>query len=164
MSEVHVTYQPRLRDVVHAARITRRNIFRRWDRVVALALAGFALFSLYRGALVTTGVCAALAVVEWFDLLPMSALVAYVRFKMDARYRQPFDLTLSSAGLQFRTRGITSQIEWTFFTRYCETERAFVLSHGGPLPTVIPKAAFSTEAELNETRAILSAGLPERSA
>ncbi len=156
MPEIRVSFQPQLREVLHAARLYEGAIFKTWDRLAALLFASLSGLYLVRGSPIVAAVWGTLALVEWFNVLPFSVLAAYIQFKKNPTYRQFYDLTLSPDGLRVQTKGITSMIEWNLYSRYWETDRAFVLSYGFGLPTVIPKSAFASAADLEATRALLS--------
>jgi YcxB-like protein len=100
-----------------------------------------------------------LAAVEWFDLLPLSVLIAYIEYKRNPKYREQYDLGLSPDGLSFRTSTVSSVLKWSLYSSFWETNRAFVLSYGRGIPTVIPKAAFATPADLDAARTILQAAV-----
>ena len=71
-----------------------------------------------------------------------------------------YHLTLSPEHLRFRTASIESTLEWDHYVGFWETPRAFVLSYGGGLPTVIPKAAFADDAEREAARELLRRVVP----
>jgi hypothetical protein len=155
MTELSVSYRPVLRDILHAARIAEGENWWTASRVATglLSLFGAALF--YLGFRWWSALWFGLAIAEYFNLLPMSVLVAYIEFKRNPKYRQEYHLTLSPETLSFRTETISTVLKWSHYKRFWETERAFVLASGEGVPAVIPKAAFATEAECNRARAIL---------
>lgn len=156
MREIQVSYQPQLADALHAARVCEGETWKTGSRIVAVLLGSLCGVFLYWGFPIVAALWGLLALVEWFNLLPLSTLVAYIEFKRNPEYRDRYDLTLSPEGLRFQTNNIASTLKWNLYARYWETEKAFVLSYGRGVPTVIPKAAFSSPADLEAVKALLS--------
>lgn len=152
---IEVSYRPQLKDVLHAARVAEGETWKTASRVTAaiLCLCGvwFVFWGFPRWAVLWFG----LAVAEWFNLLPLSVLVAYLEFKRNPKYRQQYDLILSPEGLSFRTDTVSSELKWEHYSRFGETKTAFVLSYGPGVPTVIPKAAFVEQTDCEAARTLL---------
>jgi hypothetical protein len=159
MPDVSVSYRPALRDVLHAARFAEGENWKSASRVAAFLLVCCSLAFLWWGFPGWAALWFTLAVVEFFNLLPLSVLVAYMEFRRNPKYRQEYHPTLSPETLAFQTDTISTVLKWSHYTRFWETERAFVLASGQGVPTVIPKAAFATEAEHEDVRTILRRGL-----
>ncbi len=153
--EIRVSYSPQLGDVLRAARIAEGLMWKNLSRVVAIILALPGGWFVYWGYHGWATVWFALAAAEWFNLLPLSVLVACIQFKRNPKYRQRYTLVLSPEAMLFLTDTIRSELKWAHFTRFVETKQTFVLLSGAGLPTVIPKAAFSDDADRNRTRTLL---------
>ena len=154
--DIAVSYRPTLSDILHAARVAEGEAWRTSSRVVAALLCIVAGATFYSGFPWWAVLFLTLAVVEWFNLLPFAPVVAYLEFKRNPKYRQQYNLTLSPDGLSFTTDTVSSVLKWSHYTRFWETERAFVLSYGVGVPTVIPKAAFASNIDLNDARTLLA--------
>jgi hypothetical protein len=153
---ITVSYDPTLRDVLHAARVAEGTMWKRTSRIVAAALVLFAVWCAYCELWGWAALFAGIAVGEWFNLLPLSVLVAWLEFRRNPKWRQRYHLTLSPDHLAFRTETIESKLRWENYTAFSETPHAFVLSYGLGSPTVIPKAAFKDDAERDAARRLLT--------
>lgn len=154
--QISVSYYPTLGDVLHAARVAEGETWKTASRMAAVLLAACAVGFFYWGSPGWAMLWLALAVAELFNLLPLSVLTAWVEFKRNPKYRQEYHLTLSADHLAFRAATVESTLQWKHYTRFWETNRAFVLAYGAGVPTVIPKAAFADDAEREAARALLT--------
>jgi hypothetical protein len=160
--QISVSYQPSLRDVLHAARVAEGATWKTPSRVAAVFLLAFSVVFFYWRIPGWGILFLALALAELFNLLPMSALAAWLEFKRNPKYREQFHLTLTPEHLAFRTTTLESTIKWEFYTRFWETNRAFVLAYGRGVPTVIPKAAFVADADRQAARELLTEVVTKR--
>lgn len=160
--EIRVSYSQQLRDVLHAARIAEGLMWKNASRLVAVVLTVFGGWFVYWGYYGWATMWFALGVAEWFNLLPLSVLAAYIQFKRSPKYRQRYTLVLSPEAMLFLTDTSRSKIKWAHFTRFVETKETFVLLSGVGLPTFIPKGAFSDDADRNATRTLLESVVGSR--
>ncbi|MCM2258396.1 MAG: YcxB family protein [Vicinamibacteria bacterium] len=153
---ITLTYQPLLSDVLHSARLAEGALWRTSSRVVAALLAVAAVLMWYWGAPGWALGFFLLSIAEWFNLLPLAVAVAWLEFHRNPKYKQQYSITLRPQGLLFVTEAVRSEIGWNFYRRFWESDRAFVLSYGQGLPTVIPKSAIKGDADLGTVRALLA--------
>ncbi len=160
MSTIEVTYQPKLADLLYAARVVEGETWKRSSRIAAILLALLGGLSVYWGEpLWAVGLCG-VAVAEWFNLLPLSVIAIYFQQRGNQKFREHYTLRLSPEELFFESRSIKTSLKWDIYTRFWETDRAFILSMGSGAPSVIPKAAFSTAADLDAARDLLGSVIP----
>ena len=96
-----------------------------------------------------------LAFAEWFNLLSLRPLQIMYWFQADPKFRETYRLTFSAGGIRFRTASIDALIQWTHYTRMLEDRRLCLLIYGSRMFSVIPKRAFTSEAELSAFRALV---------
>ncbi len=65
-------------------------------------------------------------------------------FRNEPKFRDEYSLTFTDAGIEFRTKNISSSIAWNLYTGVVENESAYVLIYGKNLPSlsILPKRAF----------------------
>ncbi len=105
-----------------------------------------------------------LGLLEAFNVLPAAVLRAIFEFRSNPKFREEYQLTLTPESLHFKTATIDSVLQWTHYSNFFETRRAFILVYGKRMYTVIPKRALDSEAQLLEMRQLLSTviGVRER--
>jgi hypothetical protein len=64
-----------------------------------------------------------------------------------AKLEQEYRLTLSDAGIHFRTESIDSRIAWSLYKRARRTARFYLLYYGRNQYTVIPRRVFADSGE-----------------
>jgi hypothetical protein len=161
---IRISYQPRLADVLHGARLAEGEAWKTMSRVAAILLVLLGGVFVYWGFPGWAGVWFAVAIAEWFNLLPLSVVVAYFEFRRNPKYRQRYELTLSPEALYVTTDTVSSIIKWDHFSHLWDTSKAFVLCSGVGIPAVIPKAAFTNAVDLEAARTLLVMAVKERSA
>ncbi len=152
---ITVTYKPVLADTLHAARVADGELWKTSSRVVATVLVITAGLMWHWGSTGWAVGFLAFGLAEWFNLLPVAVAVAWVEFHRNPKYRQQYTITMGPDGLLFSTATVRAEIAWSFYRHFWETDRAFVLSYGSGLPSVIPKSAFKSDEELALVRALL---------
>jgi hypothetical protein len=162
VTEINVSYRPTLGDVLHAARLGEGEMWKTASRLAAGVLFACAAGFFYVRMPVWGTIWLALGLAELFNLLPMSVPVAYLEYRRNPKYRQEYHLTLTPEHLAFRTETIDSTLRWEHYSRFWETKRAFVLAYGAGIPTIIPKAAFASQADLDAARAVLADAIARR--
>ncbi len=95
-------------------------------------------------------------VAELFNLLPASAIRAFIEFRSNPKFREEYQLTLTDEHLLFRTDTIDSTLKWTHYTDYYETAKAFILVYGKRMYTVIPKRALADNDQLEYVRSLFA--------
>ena len=96
---------------------------------------------------------------EAFNLLPAAVLRTIIDFRMNPKFRNEYELTLTKENLRFRTASIDSTLSWDLYSGVIETEEVFILTIGGRMSTVIPKRAFPNNEQIQEVRQLLSAAV-----
>jgi hypothetical protein len=156
---VTITYRPTLPDLVHAARAWEGQHWTAARYTVAIILVAFGVWLGVGAGRWWGGVFVLFGLLEWFNLLPAAAVRAVLEFRMNPKFREEYQLTLTPESLGFRTATIDSTLKWTHYSRFFETGKAFILVYGRGMYTVIPKRALADEGELRELRDLLSRAL-----
>jgi|GEM_PF-687796 len=156
---MEVSYQPTLRDVLLGAREAEGNAWKTSSRIVAALMALGGVWLAYWHSLGWAALFFAIAIGEWFNLLPLWPVAAYFEFKRNPKYRQQYSLGLSDEGIHFRTEAIDSKLKWSVYNGFKETNEAFILFQVTGLPSVIPKRALTTPEETAAIKALLERAL-----
>jgi hypothetical protein len=114
-------------------------------------------FNFWLGAVVATLGVSGLAL-SAATLLPLLCLVVgpvllafnYVshfvtprrQYRLNPKFREPYELDFSEGGIRFRSKGADSRIEWGFYSKAWENEEFYLLFYGKDMFSVIPKRAF----------------------
>jgi len=154
-----IRYTPSREDLVHAARVWEGQ---HWWMARYLASAGLlccGVFLLYCAQVWWAVPCFLFGLLEAFNLLPAAVLRALIEFRTNPKFRETYELTLEREGLHFRTPTIDSNIKWTHYSQVLETPKALILVYGRRMFTVLPKRAFSDQAQLQEARLLLSTAI-----
>ena len=106
---IDISYRPTLQDVLHAARLAEGETWKTSSRVAAILLATAAAWLFYWGMRAWAILFMSLGVAEWFNLLPLSLVAAYVEYRRNPKYRQEYHLTLSEEHL--RCKRSTDDVE-----------------------------------------------------
>jgi hypothetical protein len=72
-----------------------------------------------------------------------------------AKLEQEYRLTLSDAGIHFRTDSIDSRIAWNLYKRARRTARFYLLYYGRNQYTVIPRRVFADGSEMKAFEELL---------
>jgi hypothetical protein len=85
-----------------------------------------------------------------------SLLVTPLMLRDNAKLEQEHLLTLSDAGIHFRTDSIDSRIAWSLYKRARRTARFYLLYYGRNQYTVIPRRVFADGGEMKAFEELLS--------
>lgn len=80
--------------------------------------------------------------VAWFHAYLIDLPRRY--FRNEPKFRDEYSLTFTDAGIEFKTKNISSSISWSLYTGVVENESSYVLIYGKNLPSlsILPKRAF----------------------
>ena len=158
---VDLTFDPRLADHLAADRLYYKStLWAKIDRVVAVLLVVLGSLATWAaGPRWWALIWFPLAFAEWFNLLSLRPLQVMYWFRADPKFRETYRLTFSAGGIRFRTASIDALIQWTHYTRMLEDRRLCLLIYGSRMFSVIPKRAFTSEAELSAFRALVVSSL-----
>jgi hypothetical protein len=67
---------------------------------------------------------------------------------------EPVDLTVSENGFVLTERGAQSEVAWSRFVRFRESETHFLLYKSADIYGIVPKRAFSAPADIDAFRAL----------
>jgi hypothetical protein len=76
-------------------------------------------------------------------------------FRNEPKFRDEYFLNFSSEGIVFKTKHISSTLEWNHYIRFNESEKVYYLVYGQFMLTIIPKSAFKTKKDEEEFKRIL---------
>jgi hypothetical protein len=157
METVTLAFRPEVEDHVAAERLyDRTSHWAKADRVVAIVLALVGIGSTIAvGPRWWTLAWFPLALLEWFHLLSFRPFVVRHWFRRNPRFREPYELAFDDSGIRFRTASIDSTLQWSTYSRALEDDRVWLLVYGPRMYTVLPKRAFSEEAQ-RSFRALLA--------
>ena len=153
-----IRYTPAQDEILHAARAWEGQHWSAARYVVAAMLLSFGSYLLYCSAWFGA-VFVLFGLLEAFNLLPAAVLMTFIDFKMNPKFRQEYELTLTGEHLRFRTLAIDSTLNWSLYSGVLETPKVFVLTMANRMSTVIPKRAFSSDEQLQEARQLLSTAI-----
>ena len=154
-----IKYRMTQADLVHAAREGEGPYAAAARYVMASVLVASGAFLAYCGQAWWAIGFVSVGLLEAFNLLSASALSAVLAFRLNPKFREEYELTLTSESLHFHTETIDSTLKWSHYSRFLETPKAFILIYGRRMFTVIPKRALVSDAHIQETRQLLSAAI-----
>ncbi len=151
-----ITYTPELSDLLHAARAWEGKRWKLLNRVVAAVLLAYGGFLVYVGWYWWSVAFLSFGLLEWFNLMPAAGIRAIIEFRINPKFKEEYQLTLTDEHLHFETATIDSTLKWTHYTEYFETSKAFILVYGKGMYTVIPKRAINETGEMDSLRSLLN--------
>lgn len=87
--------------------------------------------------------CSVLLLIMFIALV----IVPHQVYRGSDKLKQDYDITFSEDGIQFKTPGIDSRLDWDIYDYWIEGPEFFILYYGKDLFSVIPKRAFESDAE-----------------
>lgn len=154
-----ITYQPAFGDLLHAARAWEKDNWNLVNKIVAILLFICGISCIYFGLYLWAPVFVALGTVEMFNLFPSSIIRAFLEWSSNPKFKEQYVLTLTPEDLHFERATINSTLKWTHYSRFFETEKAFMLVYGKRMYTIIPKRALSNLQQTDELGTLLSSVL-----
>jgi hypothetical protein len=95
-----------------------------------------------------------------FDLIAVA--LSWLMFK---RYRRqhphPYQLVFDDSNIVMQTQDASAAYNWSFYQAAVEGKTVFILIYGKSLYSIIPKASFQDEAEIEVLRRLLKNNLPK---
>ncbi len=76
------------------------------------------------------------------------------KFQMNSKYHEEYELTFSEEGIHFKTPSIDSRLEWDIYSELWENDKFYFLIQAKQIYTIIPRRAFSGQAEEERFEAI----------
>lgn len=154
-----IRYMPARAELVHAARAwegQHRPVARYIVAAFLLSSGGYFLYC----AQPWWGVGFILfGFLELFNLLPAAVLRVLIDFRMNPKFRDEYELTLTRENLHFHTASIDSTLGWDLYSGVLETKQVFILLISERMSSVIPKRAFSDDRQVQEARELLSTAI-----
>lgn len=89
------------------------------------------------------------------------SIIPRLVYRREPKFRDEYSLTFSSAGVQFRTVHIDSQLQWSIYSRAIVDQHSFILYYGAHSFSLIPKRVFATGEQLAAFESLLSEKIPE---
>jgi hypothetical protein len=156
---ISITYRPKLGDLVHAARVCDGHQRKALRLAVGFVMLACSFFLICVQWYVWASLFILFGVIELFNLLPSQVIGALIQWKTNPKFGEEHHLTLTTEELHFRTATIDSTIKWTFYIKYLESKKAFVLIYGKSMYSVIPKRALASPEQITEFRNLLASVL-----
>jgi len=113
---------------------------------IGLLLGAFLLLGqqqIFWGGVVCIGVSCVLIL-----LIPMRYFNYRRFYYQTSKYANEIELTLTTDQMRFKTAGVESKLDWSFYSRYLETPDAVLLYYHKRMFSILPKSAFSSDQEL----------------
>lgn len=156
---LHFTYTET--DYVRAVRLRNRKRAGGWfDLVAGLGVTAFGAvtwwlegYSPMRAMLVTLGLVFLAMLVATEVVLPRWW------FRREPKLQDPYTLTFSDTGIDFRTSRIHSQLEWALYHGFAESPTTYLLLYGHNQFSAIPKRVFESPEQEARFKALVAAKL-----
>ena len=164
MKEITIKYVPSLRDHTEAYSCYDKSVTQtKFDKAVALALtligAALGANSFWTGTFdiysILSIIFIAFGTAKLSGLLDFGKLADTVRFKTNPKFRETHTVVFTEEGMSFEMKGIKSDIDWSFYENFMESENTILLVYGKGQYSVIPKSAFKQD-DLDSLKKILS--------
>lgn len=128
------------------------------DVAVAI-LAGIAgIYLLYTDGLSWIGLSAVIACCAMLLIVFVALVIAPNQaYRGSDKLKHDYHLTFGEDGIQFRTSGIDSRLDWDIYDYWIEGPEFFILYYGKNQFSVIPKRAFQSDTERKRFADLLSA-------
>lgn len=157
-----ITYRPTQSDLIHAARAWEGQHWKVVRYLVSAVLIICGMFIVISSGPWWGTIFVFVGILEAFNLLPGAVLRAIIEFRMNPKFREEFQVTLTPECLHFRTATIDSKLKWSMYSNCIETDRAFILVYGKHMYSVIPKRALDSDSKVIEIRELLSSVIGTR--
>jgi hypothetical protein len=156
---LHFTYTET--DYVRAVRLRNRRRTGGWfDLIAGLGVTAFgAVTWWFEGYSALRLTLVVLGLVFLFMLVTTEVVLPRWWFRREPKLQDPYTLTFSDAGIDFRTSRIHSQLEWALYHGFAESPTTYLLLYGHNQFSAIPKRVFESPAQEARFRALVKAKL-----
>ena len=87
-------------------------------------------------------------------------VIPHIAFHREPKFRGEYLLKFTESGIEFKTTGIDSKLEWSFYNRLIEDADTFLLIYGKSAFAAIPKRVFADKDEEEAFRALVASKMP----
>ena len=145
MEEIHIEYLAKTENYFEAAKYfarskKKRNIF---ERIMEIVLILIGIFQIVTGNFLLGIIFIVAGIIFFLGFL--EKFVTYLHFKIYISKLGLQKLTISRDKINYMTKDIKSEIEWSYYKGFIETPGTVLLLYGKKYYSVIPKNAFSSE-------------------
>lgn len=156
---LHFTYTEA--DYVRAVRLRNRRRAGGWfDLVAGLGVTAFGAVTWWRdGYSSMRATLVALGLVFLAMLVATEVVLPRWWFRREPKLQDPYTLTFSDAGIDFRTSRIHSQLEWALYHGFAESPTTYLLLYGHNQFSAIPKRVFEDSEQEARFKALVAAKL-----
>lgn len=84
------------------------------------------------------------------------------RFRSEPKFRNAVLIEISESGITTKTEGLQTQVEWSYYLKFAESEKAFLLYPQKNLYAIFPKSAFNSKEQEALFRKLLNAKVSRR--
>jgi hypothetical protein len=89
----------------------------------------------------------------WYVLMVVGFILFYfsyhvhfitprLHYQRNPKFREEYELEFSEDGMWFRSKGLESRLDWSFYSKVWETADYYFLLYGKDMFTLIPKRVF----------------------
>jgi hypothetical protein len=159
MSEpITLTFIHREKEYVTATRLIYARVYHtRFLMIVSSIVLALGLFLISTNADFIMG---SVAIVVGLVLLVFNLYAYFVTprqyFRQNVKFQEEYSLRFSEEGLLFRSKGLESKLEWSFYSKVWETRQFYFLCYDKDLFTLIPKRVFTSAEQQRAFRELLN--------
>jgi hypothetical protein len=156
---LHFTYTET--DYVRAVRLrNRRRAGGRFDLVAGLGVTAFgAVTWWHEGYSSMRAMLVALGLLFLAMLVATEVVLPRWWFRREPKLQDPYTLTFSDTGIDFRTSRIHSQLEWALYHGFAESPTTYLLLYGHNQFSAIPKRVFESPEQEARFKVLVAAKL-----
>lgn len=92
----------------------------------------------------------AISLVLLFNVANLALM--WLAVKKTSKLLDPYEAVFNEMGMQFKSPGAESKVEWSFYNRLIETRRVFLLCYDKAAFIILPKHAFSSQEQIDAFR------------
>jgi hypothetical protein len=74
----------------------------------------------------------------------------------EPKFKDEYRLDFSEEGASFQTEHLNSKLDWSYYNKFLETDKFYLLFYGKAMFSIIPKRAFTSDEQQNQFRCILN--------
>lgn len=82
-------------------------------------------------------------------------IVPRLKYACRPKLKQPYELVFSDASILFRTTGIESRLDWSFYRKWLANDEFYLLFYGKMRKSVIPRRVFLNDSADRAFRELL---------